>query len=68
MEPNRFFDIPIKLVLEHYEKQAQKVLTLETYTKGQDMRELPINSLGAKLMVQVLNACKWIEKMDTIWR
>ena len=68
MEPTNFYDVPIKLVIEHYEKQAQNFLVLENYIKGKNMRNLKSNNLGPRLAVQVRPMIRLIEKMDAVRR
>ena len=53
VEPNRFHDIPMKLIIEHYEKQAFGFVTLETFAKGENPREFESNKNGQKLMQKV---------------
>jgi len=53
VEPNRFHDIQIKFVIDHYEKQAYGLVTLETYAKGINTRELESNQNGQKLIFKV---------------
>ena len=53
MEPNRFFDTPIKLLINHYEKQAYGFVTVENYMKNSNTRDSASNLAGQRLMVRV---------------
>ena len=63
VEPNRFHDIQLKFVIEHYEKQAYGFVTLETYAKGINLRELDVNNNGQRLIHKV-NLLKFLSNSD----
>jgi len=55
MEKKRFFDIQIRLVIEHYEKLSHNFMTKEDYARGYNFRELKANEMGPKLIIQVFS-------------